>query len=169
MPDNTLFFEFLDRIEDPNLRQLVQDIIESSHQFDNHIEFQKEMNTADTALDILFTMLEDKQIFDRNIRPYKSWIDILIAAVYLYYAVHNRLDPESFVELFSVRQNWWHTAERYGISASAFDVLCQAVEAGKGTSGVPACKPVPGTPTELMSIAILIADKIIPKYAGQSN
>ena len=124
MPENILTFEYLDRIEDPVLRQLVNDIIESQHQFDNHIEFQKEMETADNALDILFTLLEDKKIFDRDIRPYKSWIDILIAAVYIYYAVRDRLDPESFITLFEVRQRWWHKAERYGVSASTFDVLC---------------------------------------------
>ena len=169
MPDNTLYFIYLDHISDPVLLQLAKEIIEAQHQFDNHIEFQKQMNTADSALDILFTMLEEKQIFNRNDRPYKTWVEILIAAVYIYYAIRNRLDESSFIELFEVRQRWWTSAERNGMSASAFDVLCQTIEAGNGTHGVPACKPVPGTPTELMSIAILIADKILPKYAEQSS
>ena len=165
MPDNTLLFEFLDRIEDPDLLAFVQEVIESKHYFDNHIEFQKQMKSADCALDILFTFLEDKEIFDREQRPYKTWVEILIAAVYLYYAVRNRLDPDSFIELFFVRQNHWETAQRHHISPQTFDVLCQTIEAGNSTHGVPACKPVPGTPTELMAVAILVTDKVLPKYA----
>ena len=124
------------------------------------------VQTADKALSVLFDILEEKQIFDRERKPYNTWVEVLISAVYLYYAVHNRLKDDSFIELFKIRQNHWDTAERCGMNRQTFDILCQAVEAGNGTTGVPACKPVPGTPTELMALSIFLVEKILPKYEG---
>ena len=163
MPENKLYFNLLDDISDPDLKAYVLSVIENYHSIDNHIEFQKKMTLADKALDILFMILEEKQIFDRKIKPYKAWIEILISAVYLYYAAKNRQRENSFIELFEIRQNTWPMAKKHNISAQTFDVLCQTIEAGYGTSGVPACKPTPGTPSELMALSIFIVENILPK------
>ena len=166
MPENKLDFAWLKEIHDASLYQFTKEVVEIYHTFDNHIEFQKEIQTADKALSVLFDILEEKQIFDRERKPYNTWVEVLISAVYLYYAVHNRLKDDSFIELFKIRQNHWDTAERCGMNRQTFDILCQAVEAGNGTTGVPACKPVPGTPTELMALSIFFVEKILPKYEG---
>lgn len=162
MPENKLYFTLLDDISDKDLKAYVSTVIENYHTMDNHIEFQKQMTTAEKALDILFTILEEKGIFNRTIKPYKSWIEILISAVYLYYAAKNRNKPESFIELFEIRQNTWQIAQRNHLSMQTFDVLCQTVEAGYGSNGVPACKPTPGTPSELMALSIFIVERILP-------
>jgi len=125
-----------------------------------------EFDQAPASKDVLFDILEEKQTFARERKPYNTWVEVLISAVYLYYAVHNRLKDDSFIELFKIRQNHWDTAERCGMNRQTFDILCQAVEAGNGTTGVPACKPVPGTPTELMALSIFLVEKILPKYEG---
>lgn len=164
MPENILTFAYLEEIHEVPLFNFTRDAIEAYHTFDNHIAFQNEINTADKVLSVLFDILEEKQIFQRDRKPYNTWVEILIAAVYLYYAVHNRLKEDSFIELFKVRQDCGPIAERHNLSAQTFDILCQAIEAGNGTTGVPACKPVPGTPTELMALAIFFVEKILPKY-----
>lgn len=164
MTESKLDLAWLDEIHDTALYQFTQEVIEAYHESESHDMFQKEMKTADKALSVLFDILEEKQIFDRERKPYNTWIEILISAVYLYYAVHNRDNRDSFIELFRVRQNHCDTAERCGMSNQTFDILCQAIEAGNGTKGVPACKPVPGTPTELMALAIFFVEKILPKY-----
>lgn len=73
------------------------------------------------------------------------------------------------MEFFEIRQNFAVNAEKSGINPATFDVLCQAIEAANGTDGVPNCKPVPGTPTELMSLAIFFEQKILPKYDGSDS
>ena len=130
----------------------------------NEADFSWRMDHADRAIDILFTILEEKKIFDRERKPYLSWVNILISTAYIYYAVKDWQKPGSFIELFEIRQNFWQGAEKCGINASTFDILCQAIEAANGNEGVPNCKPVPGTPTELMSLAIFFEQKILPRY-----
>ena len=130
----------------------------------NEADFSWRMDHADRAIDILFTILEEKKIFDRERKPYLSWVNILISTAYIYYAVKDWQKPGSFIELFEIRQNFWQGAEKCGINASTFDILCQAIQAANRNEGVPNCKPVPGTPTELMSLAIFFEQKILPRY-----
>ena len=57
MPENKLYFTLLDDISDKDLKAYVSTVIENYHTIDNHIEFQKQITTAEKALDILFTIL----------------------------------------------------------------------------------------------------------------
>ena len=135
----------------------------------NEPDFTWRMDHADRSIDILFTILEEKKIFDRTRKPYFSWVGILISAVYIYFAVKDRLKPDSFIELFEIRQNFVDNATKNGINPQTFDILCQAVEAANGNDGVPNCKPIPGTPTELMALAIFFEQKILPNYDGSQT
>ena len=156
---------YLQDISEDSIKDFTECVLKSYEAIrNNEADFSWRMDHADRAIDILFTILEEKKIFDRERKPYLSWVNILISTTYIFYAVKDRLKPDSFIELFEIRQNFHQNAERYGINPAVFDVLCQAVEAANGTEGVPNCKPVPGTPTELMSLAIFFEQKILPKY-----
>ncbi len=161
---------YLQDIKEDNIRNFTECVLKSYEAIRKDVaDFTWRMDHADRAIDILFTILEEKKIFDRDKKPYLSWVNILISTVYIYYAVKNRLKPESFIELFDIRQNFAINAEKNGINPQTFDVLCQAIEAANGNEGVPNCKPVPGTPTELMALAIFFEQKILPKYDGSRS
>ena len=161
---------YLEDIKEDNIRNFTECVLKSYEAIRKDVaDFTWRMDHADRAIDILFTILEEKKIFDRNKKPYLSWVNILISTVYIYYAIKDRLKPESFIELFDIRQNFAVNAEKNGINPQTFDVLCQAVEAANGNDGVPNCKPVPGTPTELMALAIFFEQKILPKYDGSRS
>ena len=161
---------YLDDIKEDNIRNFTECVLKSYEAIRKDVaDFTWRMDHADRAIDILFTILEEKKIFDRNKKPYLSWVNILISTVYIYYAIKDRLKPESFIELFDIRQNFAVNAEKNGINPQTFDVLCQAIEAANGNDGVPNCKPVPGTPTELMALAIFFEQKILPKYDGSRS
>lgn len=156
---------YLQDISEDSIRKFTECVLKSYEAIrKSEPDFTWRMDHADRAIEILFTILEEKKIFDRNRKPYLSWVNILISSTYIYYAVKNRLKPNSFMELFEIRQNFSDSAEKNGINPPTFDVLCQAIEAANGNDGVPNCKPVPGTPTELMSLAIFFEQKILPKY-----
>ena len=158
---------YLEDIGEESLLKLTRCILFSYEGLiNNEADFTWRMEHASRSIEILFTILEEKKIFSRNRKPYFSWVNILISAVYIYFAVKNRLRPDNFIELFEIRQNFAEHAERNQVNASTFDVLCQAIEAANGNSGVPNCKPVPGTPTELMALAIFFEQKILPTYDG---
>ena len=161
---------YLEDIKEDNIRNFTECVLKSYEAIRKDVaDFTWRMDHADRAIDILFTILEEKKIFDRNKKPYLSWVNILISTVYIYYAIKDRLKPESFIELFDIRQNFAVNAEKNGINPQTFDVLCQAIEAANGNDGVPNCKPVPGTPTELMALAIFFEQKILPKYDGSRS
>ena len=158
---------YLEDIKEDNVRNFTECVLKSYKAIrKSELDFAFRMDHADRAIDILFTILEEKKIFDRTRKPYLSWVNILISTVYIYYAVKDRLKPESFIELFEIRQNFAVNAEKNGVNPQTFDVLCQAIEAANGNDGVPNCKPVPGTPTELMALAIFFEQKILPRYDG---
>ena len=157
----------MEDIKEDNVRNFTECVLKSYKAIrKSELDFAFRMDHADRAIDILFTILEEKKIFDRTRKPYLSWVNILISTVYIYYAVKDRLKPESFIELFEIRQNFAVNAEKNGVNPQTFDVLCQAIEAANGNDGVPNCKPVPGTPTELMALAIFFEQKILPRYDG---
>lgn len=156
---------YLEDISEDSIRNFTKCVLKSYDAIrKNEEDFTWRMDHADRAIDILFTVLEEKKIFKRDRKPYLSWVNILISSTYIYYAVKDRLKPYSFVELFEIRQNFSDNAEKNGVNPSTFDVLCQAIEAANGNEGVPNCKPVPGTPTELMALAIFFEQKILPRY-----
>lgn len=156
---------YLEDISEDNIRKFTECVLKSYEAIRrNEPDFTWRMEHADRAVDILFTILEEKKIFDRTRKPYLSWVNILISTTYIYYAIKDRLNPHNFLALFEVRQNFADSAEKNGINPTTFDVLCQAIEAANGNDGVPNCKPIPGTPTELMSLAIFFEQKILPKY-----
>lgn len=157
-------------ISEDNIRQFTECVLKTYEALrKNEPDFTWRMEHADRAIDILFTILEEKKIFNRERAPYMSWVNILISATYIYYAVKNRLKPENFIEFFAIRQDFAVNAEKSGINPQTFDILCQAVEAAYGNGGVPNCKPVPGTPTELMALAIFFEEKILPRYDGSGS
>ena len=161
---------YLEDIKEDNVRNFTECVLKSYKAIrKSELDFAFRMDHADRAIDILFTILEEKKIFDRTRKPYLSWANILISTVYIYYAVKDRLKPESFIELFEIRQNFAVNAEKNGVNPQTFDVLCQAIEAANGNDGVPNCKPVPGTPTELMALAIFFEQKILPRYDGSDT
>ena len=161
---------YLNEISEENVRNFTNCVLISYEAIrKNEEDFSWRMDHADRSIDILFTILEEKKIFDRTRKPYFSWVNILISAVYIYFAVKDRLKPDSFIELFEVRQNFADNATKNGINPQTFDILCQAIEAANGNDGVPNCKPVPGTPTELMALAIFFEQKILPKYDGSGS
>ena len=161
---------YLEDIKEDNVRNFTECVLKSYKAIrKSELDFAFRMDHADRAIDILFTILEEKKIFDRTRKPYLSWVNILISTVYIYYAVKDRLKPESFIELFEIRQNFAVNAEKNGVNPQTFDVLCQAIEAANGNDGVPNCKPVPGTPTELMALAIFFEQKILPRYDGSDT
>jgi hypothetical protein len=161
---------FLENISEDNIRSFTECVLKSYDAIrKNEADFTWRMDHADRAIDILFTILEEKKIFDRERKPYLSWVNILISTTYIYYAVKDWLKPYSFMELFEIRQNFSTNAEKCGINPTTFDILCQAIEAANGNDGVPNCKPVPGTPTELMALAIFFEQKILPKYTNEQN
>ena len=156
---------YLEEINEDSIRKFTECVLISYEALrKNEPDWTWRMDHADRAIDILFTILEEKKIFNRTRRPYLNWVNILISSTYIYYAVKNRLKPGSFMEFFEIRQNFADNAEKAGMNPQTFDVLCQAVEAANGDDGVPNCKPVPGTPTELMSLAIFFEQKILSKY-----
>lgn len=156
---------YLEDINEESIRKFTECVLKTYEAYrKDEPDFTWRMDHADRAIDILFTILEEKKIFQRDRKPYLSWVGILISSVYIYYAVKDRLKPGSFMELFEIRQNFYPNAEKYGMNPSTFDVLCQAIEAANGNEGVPNCKPVPGTPTELMALAIFFEQKILPRY-----
>lgn len=161
---------YLEDISEESLQNFTKCVLKSYEAIrNNESDFTWRMDHADRAIDILFTILEEKKIFHRDKKPYLSWVGILISTTYIYYAVKDRLKPDSFIELFEIRQNFAVNAEKSGVNPSTFDVLCQAIEAANGNDGVPNCKPVPGTPTELMSLAIFFEQKILPRYEGKNS
>lgn len=161
---------YLEDISEDSIRNFTKCVLKSYKAIrKSELDFAWRMDHADRAIDILFSILEEKKIFDRNKKPYLSWVNILISTIYIYYAVKDRLKPESFIELFEIRQNFAVNAEKNGVNPQTFDVLCQAVEAAYGSNGVPSCKPIPGTPTELMSLAIFFEQKILDSYCDKDN
>ena len=158
---------YLKDIGDEGLRNLTECVLKTYDTLrKDTADMEWRIEHADRTIDILFSILEEKKIFDRTRKPYLSWVDVLISAVYLYFFVKNRQRPERFIELFEIRQDFEESATKNGVNPQTFDILCQAVEAAGGNSGVPNCKPVPGTPTELMSLAIFMEQNILPKYDG---
>lgn len=167
---NILSKIYLEDISEENIRSFTECVLKSYDAIrKNEADFSWRMDHADRAVDILFTILEEKKIFDRERKPYLSWVDILISTTYIYYAIKDWMNPHNFMELFEIRQNFAVNAEKCGINPTTFDVLCQAIEAANGNDGVPNCKPVPGTPTELMSLAIFFEQKILPRYETESH
>ena len=161
---------YLDDIAEESIRNFTNCVLISYETIrKSEPDFTWRMDHADRSIDILFTILEEKKIFDRTRKPYFSWVGILISAIYIYFAVKDRLKPDSFIELFEVRQNFMDNATKNGINPQTFDILCQAIEAANGNDGVPNCKPIPGTPTELMALAIFFEQKILPRYETQNS
>ena len=167
---NEVYEIYLEDISEESVRNFTECVLKSYKAiYKNEPDWTWRIEHANRAIDILFTILEEKKIFHRGRKPYMSWVGILISSTYIYYAVKNRLKPDSFIELFDIRQNFFDKAVKHGMNEATFDVLCQAIEAAYGTNGVPSCKPIPGTPTELMSLAIFFEQKILDQYCNNEH
>jgi len=84
---------------------------------------------------------------------YSKWIEILIAAVYLYWLTYEEENPYS--SLFYTRERFVkHLAKVRNFGSSEFESLCQTIESAAGFNGPLKLKPMPDSPGEMFCLAL---------------
>lgn len=146
----------LDLIKVEEVKNFIVDTLEK-----HNIE-EERINNSETVIDIVIELLKRKQLF---VPEYQGgFVSAMVASAYLHNIYFSYSDYENEIEkdwtkLFKARMELFDSIVEYRIPASIVDAIFQTIEAQLGDlAPINALKANPGTPQEIFSTAVYIAN-----------
>lgn len=113
----------------------------------------KKLKEANDVIDILLGMLKQKNQLNEN--GMQSFVEMMVVAGLVHNVYFDSNFENQWVSLFMLRELHMETAIKNNVPPNAYNAIFQTVEAQLGDkTPIPACLPVPNSPTELFSWAV---------------